>query len=150
MNELIDSLLDTWGDNGKFGLTLPFIVGALRLKGFSDGSVSDSFSSMLKELQTSSIIYRLAYCDKADDLILAPVNRSPDGCKRILANGASTKLWVQHDLVDNNESDNLYNVLWKRYGLDLESERYSCTNGKYHTFTSEDLALVEKAFEKIA
>ena len=152
MNEFIDSLLDTWRDNGKFGLTLPFIGGALRLKKFVNGLESESFRSMLNELQAASLTYRLAYCDKANDLILAPVSNSPGGCKRVTENGAPTSLWVQHDLVDEDDADanDLFEVLWKRYGLYLEAGRYSCTKGNYHAYTPEDFALIEKAFEKIA
>ncbi len=152
MNDFIDSLLESWRENGKFGLTLPFIFGALRYKGFSKAAEIDSFSSMLDELQTASVTYRLAYCDKADDLILAPINNSPAGCKRVSKNGVPTSLLVQHDLVNENVSDttNVLKTLWERYGLDVEAGRYSCTKGEYHAFTEEDLVLIEMAFEKVA
>lgn len=152
MNEFINSLLDSWRENGKFGLTLPFIFGALWYKGFSNGPESGSFSSMLDELQAASVTYRLAYCDKADDLILAPVNNSPVGCKRVSKNGVPTSLWIQHDLVNEDvaHATTVFKALWERYGLDIEAGRYSCTKGGYHAFTAEDLALIEKAFEKTA
>tara|TARA_R110001583_G_scaffold93633_1_gene236640 strand:- start:2217 stop:2714 length:498 start_codon:yes stop_codon:yes gene_type:complete len=152
MDEFIESLLNTWRDKGKFGLTLPFLEGALRLKGFSTGMVATSFNSMLNELQDAESFYRLSYCDKANDLILAPVKSHPSECKRISKSGTPTSLWVQHNLIgsDNTDTSELYKVLWKKYGAVLEAELYSCNKGDYHKFTSEDLALIEEAYGKIA
>lgn len=152
MDEHINSLVYTWREKGKFGLTLPFIIGALRLKGLVHGSATESCSFVLKQLQTAGVNFRLGYCDKADDLILAPVNNSPSGCDRVSDNGKPTSLWVQHDLVtgEGAESTDLFRVLCERYGSYLEAERYSCIKGEYHPFSAEDLALIEEAFVKIA
>ena len=152
MYEFINSLLDTWRAKGKFGLTIPFLVGAARLKGLTDGAAIESLRSLLKELQTANVTFRLGYCDKADDLILAPVINLPAGCSKIFDNGLPTTLWVQSDLVNSGrvESSELVQMLWDRYGSDLDAERYSCTKGKYHSFTQEDFTLIEISFAKIA
>ena len=152
MEEYIESLLYTWREKGKFGLSLPFIVGALRLKGLLNSSASDSFDSVLNQLQQGSGTFRLAYCDKADDLILAPVNTRPDGCRQIYNSGHPTSLWIQHDVLANEGSDSveLFNAMWERYGNEVESERNSCTKGKYHQFKPDDMALIDEAFDKIA
>ncbi|MCR6652395.1 MAG: hypothetical protein NVV73_13320 [Cellvibrionaceae bacterium] len=152
MNEFIESLLSAWRDTGKFGLTLPFIGGALRSQGYLEGPESEAFRALLGELQAASVTYRLAYCDKAGDLILAPVSGSPGGCKRVAQDGEATSLWIQHDLVESDTADSieLYRVLWEKYGPILEAGHYSCTKGKYHQFTSADLELIERAFENNA
>jgi hypothetical protein len=152
MDEFIECLLCTWREKGKFGLSIPFIVGAIRLKGLLNGSASDSCDSVLKQLQLGDKMYRLAYCDKADDLILAPINRQPNSCKQIQHNGNPTSLWVQQDVLAEEcyESVDLSSALWKQYGSNIGAERYSCTKGEYHQFTPEDLALIDEAFAKMA
>jgi hypothetical protein len=152
MNEFIEGLLHTWQEKGKFGLTFPFIVGALRLKGLLNGSASEACNSVLKQLEGANVIYRLAYCDKADDFILASINNRPDGCNQIRSNGNPTSLWVQHDLIagEGVESVDLFQALWQRYGSDIEAERFSCIKGEYHPFNQQDLALIDEAFNKLA
>lgn len=151
MNEFIEHLFDTWREKEKFGLSFPFIVGALRLKGLLNGSASDSCDSVLKQLQLGGTMYRLTYCDKAGDLILAPINRQPDGCKQIHNNENPTSLWVQHNILarESSESADLSSVLWELYGSKIEAERYSCTKGEYHQFKPQDLALIDEAFAKM-
>lgn len=151
MNEFIEILLHTWREKGKFGLTFPFIVGALRLKGLFNGSASEACNLVLNQFQGADASYRLAYCDKADDFILAPVNNQPDGCNRIRCNGNPTSLWVQHDFIAGKsvESIDLFQALWERYGSDIEAERYSCTKGEYHPFNQQDLTLIDEAFNKL-
>lgn len=149
LNEQINKLISTWRNSGKFGLTLPFIFGALQLKGLIGNPLEKSFNDFLKSLETAENLFRISYCDKVDDLILAPVSNRPVECNIVTNNGKPTSLYVQHNIIPGRsvESIQLSQELWKRYKAYIEAERYSRLNGQYQTFSIEDLAIIEKSFE---
>ncbi|MGH1485455.1 MAG: hypothetical protein ACRBCI_04490 [Cellvibrionaceae bacterium] len=147
MDEIILEILEAWRNKGNFGLSVPFLFGALCQhpdQTMVGNDAREKFESFINIIGQSNSILRLSYCDKANDLILAPVHDVPAGCKNI----ESTRLWVQHDVVpeDAATKKSLHIALWEKYGLHLVDNNFSCTNGHYYPFSNEDKLFISEAF----
>ena len=100
-------LLNQWRDANHFGLTVPFIYGALdSWPGAplgSDGGAEAKFARMLQSIAegtTDGTIVRLFKCDTVRDLVFAPVFEVPSYCVPVAASQSKrASLYVQKDLI---------------------------------------------------
>lgn len=156
MQEPLADLLNAWRAKGKFGLTIPFVFGGLRLHPLQplghEDDLKTQFENMLELISKDGAdgeFVRLAYCDNAKDLILAPTHRVPELCKQVTtSDGHRLLLWIQHDIenVDVPTLVNVTNALWAKYGEDISNGNYSRRDGNYHPFDDADTQLLTKAF----
>lgn len=151
-------LLSEWQDAGRFGLTVPFVYGALDripdgpLRG---GKASEKLQSLLASLADEvpdGTLVRLFTCGTVRDLTLAPMSAIPSYCLAMRSgDGRSERFYVQQDLVPADSSSplsDLHAELWRRYGNDLEAGRFSLRNGSFAEFSERDLQLIEAALRR--
>lgn len=151
-------MLDEWRSQGNFGLTLPFIYGGMLTwpgdplgQGKTHERKFEIFLRLLSEPIEPRKNLRLSFCDKANDLTLAPVNGIPQGCDGIQSKeGLVPILWVQRGILPEGEvsAQELSRVLWARYGSALEEGRFSCSAGEYGRFAEGDLTLIAGAKQR--
>jgi hypothetical protein len=151
-------LLKQWQDAGRFGLTVPFLFGALdRWPGHPLGeerSSSQKLLSMLSSLRDDApqgVIIRLFMCGTVKDLTVAPVFGMPGYCRAVpSSNGERTAFYVQQDLIPESQSplEALHAALWQRYEDALANGRFSLRDGKFVEFTEADLRHIEAAVSR--
>lgn len=148
-------LLMQWQDAGRFGLTVPFVYGALdrmpegALRGATCSEKLQCLLASLVDDVPDGTLVRLFTCGKVGDLTLAPVFAVPGYCRAIPnSDGGKESFYVQQDLLPAKSSSpisDLHSELWRRYGDVLEAGRFSLTSGTFAAFSDRDLALINEA-----
>lgn len=150
-------LLEEWQDSGRFGLTVPFLYGALnRIPNghLGEGTASEKLfrllASIADEVPDGKMV-RLFICGTVRDLTLAPVLAAPGYC-RVIATSIDTRgtFYVQQDLLpaESSSISDLHAGLWRRYGEALEHGRFSLRNGTFAELSEADLALIDAALSR--
>lgn len=148
-------LNEQWQDTGHFGLTIPFLIGALRRFPGQPLGPSANGIDQLRALLTSirdnapdGVTMRLYSCDKLQDLALAPVHGMPAHCIPIPSPTRSeSALYVEKGTVAEvgDPCQALVSTLWKRYGQHIEAGQFSRRTGAYHPFNEGDEKLIHAA-----
>lgn len=147
-------LLRRWQEANRFGLTLPFVFGALdRWPGspLGSGSTAEKLAKLVRDLAEGTgdgDVIRLFTCGTVRDLTLAPVFGTPAFCVPIRRpGGPAPTLWVQRDLLDADRQscEGLSEMLWSRYGQELLKGHYSLRNRVFGPFSEPDLTLIASA-----
>jgi hypothetical protein len=148
-------LLKQWQDSHRFGLTVPFIYGALEnwpgAPLGTDSCPEEKFTRMLRSIADGAsdrTVIRLFTCGTVQDLTFAPVFEAPCFCAAINSStGYPPTLWVQKDLLQDgqNTCEALASVLWARYSVVINEGRYSFQAGAFALFTDADLKLIQLA-----
>jgi len=150
-------LNEQWQDEANFGLTIPFIVGALRDwpgRPLGGGAGVDQLRTLLTSVRDEApdgVRMRLYSCDRVQDLILAPVSDAPNYCVSFQSSsGEAPSLFVETGVIPENDTpfESLVTTLWQRYGNDIEAERFSLRNGAFHSFTQSDQAFIARALAR--
>jgi hypothetical protein len=153
-------LISAWRARGHFGLTVPFLLGGVLQHPNNPidnaAEVKEKFQKLLELISEYGInerYARLAYCDRADDLIVAPVTGNPELCKRVIdAEGKLSQLWIQHDIEAATAPTitSLVQTLWGKYGNAVSQGYYSRRGGEYLPFDNADYQLLAEANEQSA
>jgi len=148
-------LLLEWQDAGRFGLTLPFVYGALdqapegSLRGATSAEKLKFLLASLVDDVLDGALVRLFFCSTVQDLTLAPVFAVPGHCRAIAkSDGGKAGFFAQQDLLPEKSSSeiaDLHAELWQRYGDVLKAGRFSLRNGTFAAFSDRDLALINAA-----
>lgn len=147
-------LTEQWQATGHFGLTVPFLVGALRTwpnKPLGEVQGIEQLRCLLISIRDNApadCIMRLYSCDKINDLALAPISNIPQFCASFQpSSGTIPSLYVEKSLLSQNSVsfDDLVDVLWLRYGEIIEAEDFSLYQGTYRPFDDNDKALISDA-----
>jgi hypothetical protein len=151
-------LLMEWQGAGRFGLTVPFVYGALSrmpegpLRGASGSEKLQSLLASLVDDVPDGNLIRLFFCGTVHDLTLAPIFAVPDYCLSIQSSdGRKVSFYVQQCLLPPESASpmsDLHSELWRRYGEVLEAGRFSLRNGRFEEFSERDLALVDTALSR--
>lgn len=151
-------VIEQWRDEVHFGLSIPFLVGALREWPGESLGLSDSGIEQLRTLLLSirddtpdGEAMRLFSCGRIRNLALAPVGGTPQYCIPMPSPTRSEPaLYVENGIV--GEVDDLFgalvNELWHRYGENIEAGRYSVRAGVFQPFDEKDKELIQAAFER--
>jgi hypothetical protein len=150
-------LLLQWQDDGRFGLTVPFLYGAL--DSWPDAPLGTSvapeakFGRMLEIAanEAAGTVIRLFHCPTVSDLTFALIPSVPDYCIPIRSSAdTSSTLWVQKGLVIANAIDppTLAVGIWDRYSHPIIEERYSRRGGAYLRFSESDLTFIQRAIAR--
>ena len=144
-------------ESGYFGLTIPFILGALRAwpgRPLGDRMGVEELRVLLTSVSHDAppgILMRLHNCGKVQDLILASVGGVPSNCIA-LTNPVRPvpSLYVENGVIpeENSSFEALASELWRRYKDDIEEEHFSRRGGSYYSFNEPDKALISKAIER--
>jgi len=150
-------LNEQWRDEYNFGLTIPFIVGALRdwpAQPIGDGTGKDQLRALLASVRDDApdgVRMRLYSCDRVQDLVLAPVSEIPSYCISFSSSlRAATSLFVERGVIPESDTpfETLIAALWQRYGSDIEAERFSLRDGAFHSFTQSERAFIARALAR--
>lgn len=147
-------LTEQWQATGHFGLTVPFLVGALRRwpnQPLGEAEGIEQLRCLLISIRDNApadCIIRLYRCDKINDLALALVSNIPQFCVSFQRSSATIpSLYVEKNLLSQNSAsfDDLVDVLWLRYGEIIEAETFSLCQGTFRAFDDNDKALISDA-----
>jgi hypothetical protein len=149
-------LNEQWQAEHHFGLTIPFLLGAIHQwsgQPFRTGYVGvEQMRELLASIRDDvpdGIIMRLYVCDKRHELILAPVAHSPANCIAI-SSVTRTKpaFFVEKGVVpdDANSFEALVNELWWRYRKEIQSGLFSLDeNSAFSPFKDDDYRIIRAA-----
>lgn len=151
-------LTERWQDAGHFGLTVPFLIGALSIwpgRGFGSVEGIEQLRSLLTSIRDDApagCIMRLYSCDKINDLALALINEIPQYCVPFQPlSGKAPSLYVEKSLFSQEGmslSDLVY-VLWLRYSEVIEAKNFSLRQGAFEPFDESDKALISQAVSHV-
>jgi len=150
---------EQWQAEGHFGLTIPFLLGALQQwQGQPFGAKSSDVEQMRKMLDSirddtpDGIVMRLYTCERRHELILAPFQPRPDllaSCIPVPSAARGTPaLYVEKPIVadDADLFDALVSELWRRYGKEVQAGFFSLQpDGVFHPFNDDDRRLIRAA-----
>ncbi len=151
-------LTEQWRATGHFGLTVPFLIGALRRwPGHPLGGAEgiEQLRHLLVSIRDNApvdCIMRLYSCENINDLAFAPVSSIPAFCVSFQpSSGAIPSLYVEKSLFSQNSVsfDDLVDVLWLRYGAAIEAENFSLYQGTFRPFDDNDMALISDAVSRV-
>lgn len=151
-------LIKRWRDKGNFGLTIPFLVGALQMwpgKPLGDTAGIEQLRALLCSLRDDvpdGQIFRLYRCDKIQDLALAPVGGIPQHCIPVSSLRCSVpSLYVEVGVVPNEETsfEKLLDALWQRYGKEIERACFSRRGGVFQPLDDDDRAFISEAIAAV-
>jgi len=150
-------LIEQWQATGHFGLTVPFLVGALRKwpkQPLGDAEGIEQLRCLLisiRENAPADCSMRLYSCDKINDLALTPINNIPQFCVPFQpSSGTIPSLYVEKSIFSQGSVsfDDLVDVLWLRYGEAIEAENFSLYQGAFRPFVDNDKALISDALSR--
>lgn len=150
-------LTEQWQEAGHFGLTVPFLVGALRrwpsqpLGGAEGIEQLRWLLTSIRDDAPANCVMRLYSCDKINDLALAPISNVPQFCVPFQpSNGKNPSLYVEKSLFsqDSTSLSDLVDVLWLRYGEAIEAGHFSLCQGAFQPFDENDTALISDAVSR--
>jgi len=151
-------LTEQWQATGHFGLTIPFLLGALRQwPGQPLGSSTNALEQLCALLASvrddapDGIIMRLYTCDRLHELVLAPVGGPPPYCVPVPSAGLPTPaLYVEAGILSEstNPFDALVSEMWRRFGDAIRTDRFSYRAGAFHPFNDADRTLIGAVFAR--
>lgn len=150
-------LTEQWQETGHFGLTVPFLIGALRRwpsQPFGSAEGIEQLRYLLTSIRDEApadCIMRLYSCDKINDLALALIASIPQFCVSFRpSNGKPPSLYVEKSLFseDSASLSDLVSVLWLRYGEAIEAENFSLRQGAFQPFDENDEASILHAVSR--
>jgi hypothetical protein len=142
-------LIEEWQDRHHLGLTIPFLIGALRQSPGRPFHANTNGLEQLRTLLTSlrndvpdGVRARLYTCDRLHELVVL-IEPAHDIT-------GSERLCVERGIVQDGDPDEALVIeLWRRYGEVIESGNYSLRRGTFQPFSDEDLALVRSAAARL-
>lgn len=152
-------LCEDWQSSGRFGLTIPFVLGALRrspkhLLGNVVGL--EEVRALLVSLRDDApheVLMRLYMCERADDLVLARVGAPPQYCVAFPPpNHSEPALFVEKSvlLAGDPSFDGLVAYIWRRYESAILTETFSRQNGEFRAFTDVENEFIRRALARHA
>lgn len=137
----------------RFGLTLPFLVGALRINGEGLRSAKDELFGILQSMRDESAsehTVRIAECDRLHQPVAAiiPGWARPAIGKGIPSpQGGRTSLYIEEQyLIAGGSSLDALNTEFVDRAVELvDGSAFSFQNGEYREFMEEDLAFIRDA-----
>lgn len=151
-------LIEEWRKGERFGLTIPFLVGALRdwpgrPLGLTAGV--EELRILLESIRDETpqgVTMRLYDCDKLQELALAPVDGIPQACFHITSpHRAVPAFYVENGTVPDGGTslDDVVAALWQRYGADIEAGNFSRRARVFQPFDANDRALISAAITRL-
>jgi hypothetical protein len=151
------SLLQHQRARGRTGLTVPFLIGAVRITDRSDaieeneafGALSSLLLSFRDETpEPQSIV--IAECVDLHEPIVSLYPRQPGraGCEAVPESlGVITRLYVQRQYFQRRMRtvESVISKLWQRHRDNLIRGEFSFREGRYATFNHQDRAFLDRA-----
>ncbi len=151
-------LLAEWRRQHGFGLTIPFVLGAMRMWPGQPLGLSSEARVQLRALIASvcddapdEVFIRLFPCDRVRELVLTPVGGPAPYCVAIpSATRSEPALYVDLDVLrgSQNEVDALVAELWRRYADAIQEGRFSVHAGTFTRFNDADLSFINAALTR--
>jgi hypothetical protein len=139
----------------RFGMTLPFLVGALQEPSGQALSSEAAFLELRKVLESMrdetppSHVIRIAECDRLHQPVAAPINamfRLPDNVPIVSPRTQRSALFVAREYLESGDTlDAALDSLWRANENPLSEGRYSYRGGAFQSFDAADRAFVEAA-----
>ncbi len=146
-------LIEEWQHQSHFGLTMPFLLGAmLNWPGRSLGQSDDrsvqlaSLIASIRDDAPEGMFVRLYSCDRLHELVLALVSGPPGFCVPIPSPIRSQpSLYVESSVLPEGIVEVLVAELWHRYGKAIQQGRFSFRSGSFAPFDGADRRLIAAA-----
>lgn len=148
-------LIDAHQRKGGFGLTPPFLLGALRTP---PGAVLDEprtraeFRELLESMRNETpggTIVRISECSRLRQPIAAVVHGMAGGLGEsvVHADGSPSNLfaWPDYFVNESRNVESLTAALWKIMGPVMCEGRFSYREGAYQPFDVPDMQFIERA-----
>lgn len=150
-------LTEEWQSSGHFGLTIPFVVGALRSwpgqplgNHFGIEEVRSLLTSMRDEVP-KGIFMRIYSCERVQALVLARVGAYPAYCVEFPSpKEANQILFVEKSVMPDGKAsfEELVSTLWQQYAAIIQDETFSRRDGSFQSFSAADNDLVQRAIAR--
>lgn len=150
-------LIEEWQSSTHFGLTIPFVVGALRIwpgrpLGYDVGieEVRSLLTSVRDEVP-QGVFMRIYSCEKVQALVLARVGAYPAYCLEFPSPKNSNQiLFVEKSVMPegNASFEELVATLWQQYAVIIKNEEFSRQDGYFQSFSAADMDLVQRAIAR--
>jgi len=133
-----ENLIENWcNDKGRYGLTIPFLVGAERLNG------EMTIGSLLQEIIDSDLMYFISSCGDLDEYVIGlqkPEYAYIDSLKKIGSLAINDS-----DLEDAQNIDELIAIMENEYQDFIDNGCYSKNydTEEWADFDENDLAFIE-------
>lgn len=148
-------LLELNNQRSRFGLTVPFLVGACLERSeqaLEPDVVRNCLASLLQSMRDetpSSHVIRISECDRLHQPVAAPIPgmiTSGIGIPIPPAIGTPARLYIEQQyLVGPPTIESASQGLWQLLGTCLSAGQFSFRGGSYHAFDNEDRALLTSA-----
>jgi hypothetical protein len=130
-----------------FGLTLPFLLGALRSppgKPFTtEAEAQDALGALLESMgkdAPENYTVRIAHCDKTQQAVAALVYMPQEWCKKV---GAAGSLYISPEYIKGKKQPE--KALWRLCKKSVLSGSFSFIEGKQQNFNDQDLEFISGA-----
>jgi hypothetical protein len=152
-------LNEQWQAERNFGLTIPFLLGALQQwpgQPLGTGSISvkqmRALLASIRDDTPDGIFMRLYMCDTRHELILAPIpSYLPAHCIAIPSTTRSKPaLFVEKGIVpdDANLFEALVGELWRRYREVIQAGFFSLYDGAFRPLNDDERRLICAAINR--
>ena len=151
-------LNEQWQAEKHFGLTIPFLLGALQQwPGQPLGTDRIGVEQMraliasIRDDTPDGIVMRLHMCDTRHELILATISAhygQPDNCIPVPSTtNCKPALFVEKSIVPDGKNlfDALVNKLWQRYRKDIRAGLFSLHDGTFYPLNNDERRLIRAA-----
>lgn len=151
-------LLRTNNNNRGYGLTLPFVIGAMRTpvgsvvtdESNNIAEVKALLSSIKEDTPDTSYI-SLTVCDRLRQPVFAEGSSfftMPEMYARLTeSNSGRNDFYIAPEIMsrENESIENLARLLWERNGGAIMQGNFSYSNGAFTKYSERDLALISSA-----
>ena len=142
-DQFYPELIEYWCDElGRYGLTLPFLIGAERIKtNLEDFEITD----LLEELRDSNEKYFISDCGDLGEQVIG-LHKQEYANAEFYKNYGS--LYINSDELEKlNSFEEICDFLENKYSSNINSEEFSKNyyTGNWENFSQEDLHDIENA-----